>query len=453
MNSLSHRILRPVVVATSLWATLAAANSWSTEPNQPANAISHGLESEVDSSSLFSGGRIPNGPKQYRAESKQQHDNWERVLANCVPVATEAPLSPNCYSTLTTYFMDEPVWEYSFEMGYQDLSVVYGLNEGIVNPRHTGLIEYGYDDYASDEIPLWRDIFDGDLEKRIEVFLRTIADPSCNELISSNEMGFQENKSDRCAARELYKYASYLESCTTAFTRLVILKNPPVGDGFLFDNLNTYEAFLSVISELESVDSEKWRVAGGIERMRKGYLHASWVAGQCEANSFVLVSEGDSPITHNWSDLGGPLENDDLRALISRTHFVALKISAKTGEEWAVRSYPLEYFEYSEDAKILSEVRQRSPILVHKTLGFGLGSGLTYSEQRHHRAKAYPLIEELAGADAAQRKFDVSNLQQEIDYVRTGGSLKYPGFWSIESADQESQGRVPSVEALESQFE
>lgn len=419
-----------LVFASVLYAIFVVSNSLGANSDIATNDSRGGSASAFDLSTLLGSGLIPAGPIKYGNETKEQRKNWERVLDRCTPIDTEVSLSPSCYSALTKYFMDEPVWEYSFELGYQRLTSVYGLQEGIVNARHRGLNQYGYDDYALDVIPLWRDVFDGGLKERIDVFLRTVRDSSCNEEILSNETGIQSGKSQRCAARELYKYASFLESCTTAFTRLFILRSPPVGDGFLFDNLNTYEAFLWVISEYESIDDEESRASGGIERMRKGYLHASWVAKQCGANSYALLSGEDSLATYTWSELGEPSENGDLRELISRTFYVALGISAKTGDEWAVRSYPLQFFEYSKEAKFLRDVRKRYPILMHKSLGFEGGSELTYSEERRHRAKAFLLIEELAGTDAAQRDFDVPDLSNEIDYVRSGGALKYPFSWS-----------------------
>ena len=430
-NRLLNQGLLPVF-AGILYAIFVVANTWCAKSHIATNDSGDGSASAFDLSTILGSGLIPSGPIKYGEETKQQRKNWERVLDRCTPIDTEVSLSPSCYSSLTTYFMDEPVWEYSFELGYQSLTTVYGLQEGIVNARHRGLNEYGYEDYALDEIPLWRDVFDGGLKERIDVFLRTVRDSSCNEEILSNETGLQDGKSQRCAARELYKYASFLESCTTAYTRLFILKSPPVGDGFLFDNLNTYEAFLWVISEFESVDDEKWRAVGGLERMRKGYLHASWVAKQCGAKSYALLSGKDSLTTYTWSELGEPSENGDLRELISRTYYLALGISAKAGDEWAVRSYPLQFFENSKEVKFLRDVRKRYPTLMHRSLGFEGSSELTYSEERRHRAKAFLLIEELAGTDAAQRDFEVLDLSNEIDYVRNGGALKYPVSWSSE---------------------
>ena len=446
------RAFLPFVVSSFL-VFFVVTSVWSTGPEVTTNESNGRIVERFDFSSIFSNGSIPNGPISYREESEEQRKNWERVLDRCTPIDTEVSLSPICHSALTKYFMEEPVWEYSFEMGFQDLTSIYGLQEGIINPRHRGLNKYGYEDYASDEIPVWRDVFDGGIEKRINVFLRTVVDPSCKEIFQSNETGFREDLAERCAAGELYKYATYLESCTTALTRLFVLKSPPIGDEYLFESPSIYEAFIEVILKWEWLVDEKWRVEGGLDRMRKGYLHASWVAKQCETLSFALLPDGSSPTLYSWSSLGNLPENDDMRALISKTFLAALEISVKTGDERAVRTYPLRYFEHSEDAMILWDVRKRFPILTHKSLGFELGGELTYEEQRRHRAKAYLLTEKLAGTDVARRDFDVSDLQKELDYVQDGGALKYPAMWSRKPKAEESMPKLQGEEALKNRID
>lgn len=44
---------------------------------------------------------------------------------------------------------------------------------------------------------------------------------------------------------------------------------------------------------------------------------------------------------------------------------------------------------------------------------------------RLHEAKAYLLLKDLAGGEVAQREFDPSRLQEEIDYIRNGGELEF----------------------------
>ena len=106
---------------------------------------------------------------------------------------------------------------------------------------------------------------------------------------------------------------------------------------------------------------------------------------------------------------------------IKRTHDVALKIAAKSGDEWAIRSLS----QLSGD--LISDVLEKYPLLVHRHLGSdtgGFSDELEWEELRRHEAKAYLLLKDLAGGEVAQREFDPSRLQEEIDYIRNGGELE-----------------------------
>lgn len=129
------------------------------------------------------------------------------------------------------------------------------------------------------------------------------------------------------------------------------------------------------------------------------------------------------------------IEDEELILSIQRTDDVALRISAKSGDEWAIRSFPLGIFTGNE---LVPELLEKYPLLMHRHLGSrtsGFRSELDWRDQEHHRAKAYLLLEELAGPDLARREFDFSKLQESVDYLRNGGELKYPRS-TIEIVDE-----------------
>jgi hypothetical protein len=161
-----------------------------------------------------------------------------------------------------------------------------------------------------------------------------------------------------------------------------------------------------------------------VKMLQQGYLHSQWVTKQCSSNDPLVLPNPWLPKENQhiqWSNGKNFLNAIDL------THDTLLKIAAKSGDEWAIMSYPLSSHTSSE---FNSDVRIRYPLLMHRHLGStrwtGLSGDLPKLERNRHRAKAYLMLEELAGTKIAQEEIDISSLQDEINYVHSGGELKYP---------------------------
>lgn len=120
------------------------------------------------------------------------------------------------------------------------------------------------------------------------------------------------------------------------------------------------------------------------------------------------------------------LPHESFYRSVSQSHHLTLTISAKTGDEWAIRSFPLDKFDGSE---FREDMLKDYPILVHRHLGSRVGGfsrELSELDQRRHQAKAYLLMTDKLGSQVAENEFDASDLEMEINYIKQGGLLEMP---------------------------
>ena len=145
---------------------------------------------------------------------------WNRIVEQCTPINTRSSLSEACLLLAEEFFSREPVWAYG-EMFYYDMSA------GWVRIFVHGSVQrakYSHADFIDRKVPLWGDIFDGRIEQRQQRFLQVVRDESCKELANPNTIGLNETMAEQCAARELYKYATYLNACSDAVQRIAFLQ-------------------------------------------------------------------------------------------------------------------------------------------------------------------------------------------------------------------------------------
>ncbi len=111
---------------------------------------------------------------------------------------------------------------------------------------------------------------------------------------------------------------------------------------------------------------------------------------------------------------------------VNVTLAIILKIAAKSGDSWAIQSYPLGILTSSE---FNAEVQEDYPLLFHRHLGSPTGwfrSELSLEEQAQHRAQSYLLLEATLGADSAKLEYDPTELEEAIRCVSDGNELTYP---------------------------
>ena len=361
-------------------------------------SVAMGLNSVAQQDRHF----IPPKQFQYYPDTESQRISWDRAERACLPVDLLEELSTECMSALSSYFMKEPVWNFS---KLYNFSSGRGLDSGLsrINSRVRGL-PYGFDDYEIDDIPLWEDIFDGRLQNRKFDVEQTIADPDCNELSYYRTSGLENDMNLQCAAREMYKYATLLDACFTASDRLRVLdgNSPSTSNG----KLNGYQYSLALIEENVSELSEREMAT---RRLQKGYLHAKWVSNQCGGELREIAA---------WTGS----DESELYQSVKGSHDYALTVAARGGDEWAIRSYPLSSLDSD---KFKQDLLEHFPLLMHRHLG--APALLENSvDRRRHQAKAYLLLEQLAGEEVAKREYDPDELKQELAYVREGGELAVP---------------------------
>lgn len=159
-----------------------------------------------------------------QVESEELQNAWERVERDCLPIEIGAKLSGSCLESMSQYFLNEPVWKYSTMDIYDNKT---GRRRVVVSPlnyRHKRLA-YSSSDYIASEIPYWHDIFDSRIQFRKDLVSDVVEDPTCKILGDSRVGGIRREMASLCHGRELFKYATFLNGCTTAIERLHVLNS------------------------------------------------------------------------------------------------------------------------------------------------------------------------------------------------------------------------------------
>lgn len=357
-----------------------------------------------------------------QVESKEQRDAWEKVASDCLPIEIGATPSGSCLDSMSQYFLNEPVWKYSTMDMYDNKTGRHRVVNFPLNLRHARLA-YSSADYIATATPYWRDIFDGRIQSRKDLVSDVVEDPSCKNLGDSKVGGIQRELASWCHGRELFKYATYLSGCTTAIERLHVLNST---SGLTKDRgARQYEVSLKLIEE--AVEPSMRELA--LRRLQRGYLHSSWMVNQCGEFGKRLLDESRkiTEVADNGAiGVFWDLPHESFYGSIQQIHRLTLTISAKTGDEWGIRSYPLTWYDGTE---FRADMLKVYPILVHRHLGSRVGGfsrELSKLDQRRHRAKAYLLMKDELGSQIAEREFDVGDLKMEIDYIKQGGLLEMP---------------------------
>lgn len=372
---------------------------------------------------------VPDDPFQYYETPKEQQNAWKQIERLCIPLTPyEVWDDESCHAALHRYFLDEPVWAYSSLYYYDRGEGLLPLPILEVNSRPK-ILPYSYADFLIDEIPFWRDILDDKVEERADRSLEVIQDFECKSLINKEYTGVRKEMGKKCSARELYKYATYLDGCIVGLQRLQLLMNPPMLSGILAnENTSAFEAVLAIIDDKFN-DGLQRKIAK--QRLTKGYLHSIWMTKKCTEFGYrtlpnIEISDDLKAPTLIWG-------SDDLRLYqqVNGTHDIILKISAKSGDPWAIQSYPLGIVTSSE---FNADIKKLYPLLTHRHMGSLTGwfrSEFTVEESAQHRAKAYLILKDSFGTKIARRVYDPNKLKTQINFILDGGSLKEPRPLSV----------------------
>lgn len=368
---------------------------------------------------------VPVDPMSYFKASPEQEAAWQRAKRECTPIDfPEIFENQECNEALTAYFLNEPVWAYSQLNYYDRKKGLLPLPIKVINSRPS-ILPYSYADLQAEDIPRWHDIFDGEIAAREDTALDMATNPKCKELSEHTSLGLQPEMAKQCAARELFKYATYLDGCFVALQRVNLLINVPGLSGILENKSgSTYSNVQEIIKEKITDKTEQKHA---IARFEKGFLHAVWMNSKCNKRGYVMLPDVEVdetiefPKTLFWQP--GMVK---MYQSINVTHDIILKIAAKSGDHWALQSYPLGILTSSE---FNEDVQKEYPILFHRHLGSPTGwfrSELTVQEQAQHRAQAYLMLKDKLGVKKASLEYDPAELEEEIKFVSAGHKLKFP---------------------------
>lgn len=361
---------------------------------------------------------VPPEPSYRLEETQQQVSSWERVLTLCTPVKTSSTLSVNCQAALSEYFLNEPIWDYATLYYYEHGAGVRRADRFPLNPRPI-LLPYTYSDYLLENVPLWRDIFDGRTESRKNTFVQVASDQLCEDVRLG---GIDQRMGNHCQAREMFKYAIYLDACTTAFRRIRELNK--MSGLTKYQGISTYDASMETIKE-KIRDPSLRELARS--RTEKGYLHAAWVMEACAIDGIALLPRekelGMVLYPKEEIQIG---ETRYLRPDIGHSFSVAMSIASRCGDEWAVHSDAITAFDNPE---YLRDLLHKHPLLAHRHFGSpdgGFQVVLSEEKQKQHRAQAYLLLQKKIGTNMADQVFDASDLQEEIQNLTSDVVLGVP---------------------------
>lgn len=315
-------------------------------------------------------------------------------LVNACPDFYEE-LSQECNQRLTEFFMEVPYWaSTTFEQFFGDRNWVL---PPLLNDRFR-LLEYGYEEFAIDDAPAWRDIFDGKFEHRGWMTIETLRNPRCVDLGKGSEI--RPELAYECQARELFKYAAHLDACATAIDRHSFA-SPRSRDSneLLFDR-----GLEGVAGSLES-DPEKLELVLRIHTIWN--LQIAWLVQRCHDDQLILPDLG---LASGGGASAFSLNTDDLSVALNPVHDSVLRIAAKAGDAWAIQSH----YPGSESDAYLRNLHRVNPALVHRYVATLGGHRVTPEEQLQHAVKAYMHLKEINPS----ANFDL------WEYVFGGGHLR-----------------------------
>lgn len=217
----------------------------------------------------------------YGIPSRHSALSIEDLLKKC-PDVNRSGATDGCLGVLSEYFISDPIWvasriEYHSSHRTRD-------GDTLLNNRARKL-RYEYDDYAIADVPIWSDIFDGKIPERIFLIEQAMERIECNSLLDKGT-GIQPQMAERCEAREMVKYAAFLDACITGSHRFFTMSSKAFKDD---RTQNVYEYGLESI-ERRWPDPDHRRIAK--DRFVTANLRAAWVSSLCkDTENLPMVSD------------------------------------------------------------------------------------------------------------------------------------------------------------------
>ncbi|MYD46420.1 MAG: hypothetical protein F4W92_08720 [Gammaproteobacteria bacterium] len=288
--------------------------------------------------------------------------------------AYEAPLSDSCVDRLADYFSDQPVWEQA--VIYIPSLDRFHLLGPILNSRSYSL-SFTQSEMMGD-VPTWQDIFDNGVKERARVVEQVLQDEACGLLSSRGAINTDSDMDllNKCKARDLVKYAIYLDACLTGMDRIDFLLVPRD------DGTTWYEDTISVWNEKLSTEENKVALA----KLGETVMHALWMRNACvhmplDGFDGAFRSTGWNPEVEDVSTMAKPLQHK---------HDLAMSVSARSGDVWAIQAFYVK--ELRLDKEYWKSLYKIDPLLFHRWITVvGSANGLSEKEIVMHALKAYNL--------------------------------------------------------------
>lgn len=291
--------------------------------------------------------------------------------------------NPSCKAKLDKYFMSRPIWDDSIAYRFGMNSSIPSVEHSVLSPRY---LRFGLSEKVLGSIPRWQDVFDGKFIERLDTVEKTFRNPECRNLRDSSNI--DPELMDTCQARELFKFSAYLDGCLTGLDRakrwIRMDHNNP--------QQSYYESALqSLQRNFESLNRNQDVSFDSIaKQFTNSTLRAAWMVLQCGELVIPEFDDDLNMVAPTREKLPSRIRFG-LDYIVKTGHDAALKISAMSGDEWAIHRYwP------TNEADTLGYWRallNYKPLLVHGYLArYAKQFDLSMDDADWHVAKTYSLI-------------------------------------------------------------
>ena len=327
----------------------------------------------------------------------------DQLMVECqILSAYDNQLSDTCVEKLADYFSDQPVWEQSIvyipSLDRFD-RLIPSLN---LRPR---ILMISQSDVTGD-VPMWSDIFDGKAEERRSIVERIVQDETCALLRNRGPISNDGSLSDQCHARELVKYAIYLDTCLTGMKRI----NRLLVTGARVDGRTRYEQ--AIIEWDHKLSEEENKIAQA--ELNESVMHAVWAHNAC-----LSMPPDGYVATFSLTDSDRERVSafvEEMTKQLQQIHDSAMSISARSGDSWGVRGFYVK--ELRRDKEYWKSLYKFNPLLFHRWMTeVGLAQGLSEREIVMHALKAF---------DLEKKHLDDRDLENYIEwhgFTRSNDSL------------------------------
>ena len=320
-------------------------------------------------------------PVYYELPSEKKDVQFGELLKMCSDFYRH--MDDVCLDRFTEYFADDPIWASSrFEYFRLDRTTRI---DSVLN-RRVRKLNYDYEDLLIEDPPTWADIFDGQWEQRSLLAANAFDSDLCNRLV-----GIRPESARECHARQLFKYAAFLDACATAMKRHSTMTTTVYETGKL--------AFESGLEDLQKrLQDDPPRYHSMVETYTKWNMQVAWAAHICQ---------------EEWN---AKLQQDEARDLLKPLHDEALRISARAGDEWAIRTY----YPYGESNGYWKDLYRIYPSLTHRYLAVGAaGRSMDSRERLQHAVRAYELFKEAhPNVQVSMESYVYGYNHLQFDYLR-----------------------------------